>query len=171
MRGSGHRSRRRPASTTRGGSSGRCRAGYRMSSTCGSRRSTKPATSARPARRRRSRLTWRCRRHASSASSRRSRDYNTRMDSLTFLEQAGGEPRPVYVVHGDEDFLKRQVLAALRARALGEGDDSFGLSVHAGDKAVWRDIHSELQTLPFLSPRRLVLVENAEPFVSAYRTQ
>lgn len=93
------------------------------------------------------------------------------MDSLTFLEQTGGEPRPVYVVHGEEDFLKRQVLAALRVRILGAGDDSFGPSTHAGDKAVWRDIHSELQTLPFLSPRRLVVVENAEPFVSAHRPQ
>src|SRR3954447_2736212 len=93
------------------------------------------------------------------------------MDSLTFLEGPGGEPRPVYVVHGEEDFLKRQVLAALRVRVLGEADDSFGLSTHPGDKAVWRDIHSELQTLPFLSPRRLVVVENAEPFASAHRSQ
>jgi DNA polymerase-3 subunit delta len=94
------------------------------------------------------------------------------MDSLTFLEDpARGEPRPVYVIHGEEDFLKRQVLAALRLRILGEAEDAFGLSTHAGDKAVWRDIHSELQTLPFLSPHRLVVVENAEAFVSAHRSQ
>jgi DNA polymerase-3 subunit delta len=93
------------------------------------------------------------------------------MDSLTFLEGVGAaEPLPVYVVHGDEDFLKRQVIAALRARVLGDGD-SFGPSVHPGDKAAWRDVQAELQTLPFLSPRRLVLVENAEPFISAHRSQ
>lgn len=92
------------------------------------------------------------------------------MDSLTFLEQSGGEPLPVYVIHGEEDFLKRQVVAALRVRALGDGDESFGMSAQAGDRAVWRDVHSELQTLPFLSARRLVVIENAEPFVTAYRT-
>ncbi len=91
------------------------------------------------------------------------------MDSLIFLEQSG-EPLPVYVVHGEEDFLKRQVVAALRARALGDGDESFGMSVQPGDKAVWRDVHSELQTLPFLSARRLVVIENAEPFVTAFRS-
>ncbi len=94
------------------------------------------------------------------------------MDSLTFLEQIpGAEPRAVYAVHGDEDFLRRQVLAALRARVLGDGADAFGLSVHPGDRAVWHVVHDELRTLPFLSPRRLVVVENADPFVSTYRSQ
>ena len=92
------------------------------------------------------------------------------MDSLTFLEQIGkSAPLPVYVVHGDEDFLKRQVVAALKAHVLGDGDEAFGLSCHPGDKAAWADVHGELLTLPFLSPRRLVVIDNAEPFVTAYR--
>src|SRR5947209_7994320 len=94
------------------------------------------------------------------------------MDSLTFLEQIDrSEPRPVIAVHGDEDFLKRQVVAALRARVLAGGDEAFGLSAHPGDKATWAAVHDELQTLPFLCPKRLVVVENADPFVSAYRSQ
>ena len=37
------------------------------------------------------------------------------MDSLAFLERGGrGEPLPVYVLHGDEDFLKRRVEEASR---------------------------------------------------------
>src|SRR5207248_2886982 len=94
------------------------------------------------------------------------------MDSLAFLEQIGSaEPRPVIAVHGDEDFLKRQVVAALRARVLGGGDEAFGLTALPGDRAVWSAVHDELQTLPFLCPKRLVVVENADPFVSAYRAQ
>ena len=91
------------------------------------------------------------------------------MDSLAFLERtAATSPLPIYVLHGDEDFLKRQVLAALRERILG-GPDDLGNSTHAGDKATFAAVHEELETLPFLSKRRLVVVENADPFVTKHR--
>jgi DNA polymerase III subunit delta len=95
------------------------------------------------------------------------------MDSLTFLEQAArSEMQSVYVVHGDEDFLRRQVLAALRKLVLGPDEEaSFGLSSYPGDKAVWATVHDELNTLPFLCPRRLVVLEQADPFVTAHRPQ
>jgi DNA polymerase-3 subunit delta len=92
------------------------------------------------------------------------------MDSLAFLDKPGKKVQPVYVLHGDEDFLKRQVLAVLQGLVLGQPGESFGLSTHAGDKAAWAAVHDELQTLPFLSPRRLVVVENADPFVTRHRT-
>jgi DNA polymerase-3 subunit delta len=92
------------------------------------------------------------------------------MDSLALLDKAGKvKPQPVWAVHGDEGFLKRRVLAALRTVVLGPDDDGMGLSVHAGDKAMWAAVHDDMQTLPFLSPRRLVMVENADPFVSRER--
>src|SRR5262245_58964629 len=92
------------------------------------------------------------------------------MDSLTFLEgTASAKVRPIYVLSGNEDFLKRQVHAALRKLVLGDSDDSFGLSTHPGDKATWSAVHDELETLPFLSPRRLVVIDNADPFVSLHR--
>ncbi len=90
------------------------------------------------------------------------------MDALAFLDRPG-KVQPVYALHGDEDFLKRQVLSALQARVLGEPGEALGLSVHAGDKAAFATVHDELQTLPFLSPRRLVVVENADPFVTRHR--
>jgi DNA polymerase-3 subunit delta len=94
------------------------------------------------------------------------------MDSLSFLQRpAQPTPYPVYVLHGDEAFLKRQVLALLRAQILGESAESMGLATHAGDKAIFATVVEELQTLPFLSPRRLVVVENADPFVTRFRGQ
>jgi DNA polymerase-3 subunit delta len=106
----------------------------------------------------------------SSCSSRKSKIYNNNMDSLAFLEQAASlKPQSVYALHGDDDFLKRQALAVLRQRLLGPGDDSFGLSAHPGDKATFAAVREELETVPFLSPRRLVVVENADPFVTRYR--
>jgi DNA polymerase-3 subunit delta len=90
------------------------------------------------------------------------------MDALAFLDRPG-KVQSVYALHGDEDFLKRQVLTALQTIVLGEPGEAFGLSVHAGDKAVFATVHDELHTLPFLSPRRLVVVENADPFVTRHR--
>jgi DNA polymerase-3 subunit delta len=92
------------------------------------------------------------------------------MDSLTFLDKVGkARVQPVYAVHGEEAFLRRRVLLALRALVLGADEGGFGLALHAGDKAAYADVHDDLQTLPFLSPRRLVVVENADPFVTRER--
>ncbi len=95
------------------------------------------------------------------------------MDCLTFLDRPERhKPQPIYVVHGDEAFLKRQVLTALRSAILGvQQDDTFGLSTFTGDKADFAAIHDELQTLPFVGSRRLVVVEDADPFVTNHRAR
>jgi DNA polymerase III subunit delta len=93
------------------------------------------------------------------------------MDSLDFLEQpAQTSINPVYAVAGDEPFLKRQVLVALRRLVLGPDDSELGLSTFAGEKATRAAVVDELETLPFLSPRRLVVVEDADPFVTRERS-
>src|ERR1700732_1773807 len=92
------------------------------------------------------------------------------MDSLAFLKSTA-PIGPLYVLHGDEAFLKRQALHGLRARALGPGADAQSLSTHAGDKATFADVYDELQTLPFFAPRRIVVVEGADPFVTRFRSQ
>ncbi len=92
------------------------------------------------------------------------------MDSLAFLDRGErAKISPFMVLHGDEAFLKRQVLLALRQRVLGVEADDLALSTHAGDKAVFAAIFDELQTLPFFSKRRLVVIDNADPFVSKCR--
>ena len=92
------------------------------------------------------------------------------MDSLAFLDRPPkGAPQPVYVLHGDEDFLKRQALAKVRALVLGDGGDDLNVSTYPGDKAVWADVHDELATLAFFGGRRLVVLDAADPFVTKYR--
>ncbi|HZU35670.1 MAG TPA: DNA polymerase III subunit delta [Gemmataceae bacterium] len=92
------------------------------------------------------------------------------MDSLAFLENAEREKlHAVYVLYGDESFLKRRVVDALRRRVFGAEGDDLGLSTYAGDKLSFATVHDELHTLPFLASRRLVVVENADPFVTAHR--
>jgi DNA polymerase-3 subunit delta len=92
------------------------------------------------------------------------------MDSMAFLERiARSKPLPLYVVHGDEAFLKREVVRAIRKRVLdGEGDD-LAVSVHEGEKAQLAEVSDELETVPFFGSRRLVIVEDADPFVSKFR--
>jgi DNA polymerase III subunit delta len=92
------------------------------------------------------------------------------MEAFTFLDAvAKAKPRPVYVLAGDEAFLKRLVRAALDKLLIDEADPAFAVSVIPGERAEWPAIRSELDTLPFLSPRRVVVVESADPFVTKYR--
>src|SRR4051794_37678453 len=94
------------------------------------------------------------------------------MDATQFLERAGkAKALPVYVLHGDEPFLKAQALAAIRRLVLGDADDGFALSTHDGARAVWASVADELNTLPMLSPRRLVVVSGADPFVTRERAR
>jgi DNA polymerase III subunit delta len=85
------------------------------------------------------------------------------MDALQFLDKGGkAKKQPIYVVTGDEDFLKRRAITALQTQLLGDNDPSFALSTYLGDKADFAAIRSELDTLPFLSEYRLVIVEKAD---------
>src|SRR5438105_6332230 len=93
------------------------------------------------------------------------------MDALKFIEKlAAAKLQPVYVFFGDEDFLKRTARAALEPRLLEDADPSFALSSYAGDQADWSVIRSELATLPFLSPRRVVVIEQADKFITEHRS-
>src|SRR5947209_4201094 len=92
------------------------------------------------------------------------------MDALPFIEKAAkSKPQPVYVLTGDEAFLKRQALAALDSLLLGDADAEFARTVYPGVTAVWSTVRSELDTLPFLSPRRVVVIDQADPFVTNVR--
>ena len=77
------------------------------------------------------------------------------MDSLTFLDRVSRlKLQPIYVLHGDELFLKRQVLTALRTCVLGPDPEPLGLSSYSGDKVRFSTVHNDLSTVPFFSPRR-----------------
>jgi DNA polymerase-3 subunit delta len=92
------------------------------------------------------------------------------MDAFTFLDSAAkSKPRPVYVLSGDEAFLKLRVRAALDQLLIGDADAAFAVSAIPGDRAEWPTIRTELDTLPFLSPRRVVVIESADAFVTKYR--
>lgn len=92
------------------------------------------------------------------------------MDALPFLDKiAKAEIKPFYVLHGDEDFLKRQVRLALQPKILGDSDPEFAVANYAGESADFSSVRNELDTLPFLCERRLIVIEQADTFVTKYR--
>lgn len=79
-------------------------------------------------------------------------------------------PRPLCAVFGNDDFLKRQVLDRLRRTVLGtEGD--FSLRSFEGPSAELRDVLVELGTVAMFGDRRLVVIEQADQFVTRYRRE
>jgi DNA polymerase-3 subunit delta len=92
------------------------------------------------------------------------------VDALAFLDRSAKSKRqPVYVLSGDEDFLRRRVRDAIVALALGDADPSFAVSTYAGEKLDFSAVRNDLETLPFLAPVRVVVVEQADPFVTEHR--
>lgn len=81
-------------------------------------------------------------------------------------------PQSVNVIFGDEMFLRRQALRALSQQALAGEDSEFSTTKFAGRTLQWRDISDELMTVSlFGAGRRLVIVEEADDFVSNFRKE
>ncbi|NLE37572.1 MAG: DNA polymerase III subunit delta [Pirellulaceae bacterium] len=98
---------------------------------------------------------------------------NKPVDALDYLTKPADYPAAgLCVVFGDEPFLARRVAAALRAEVLGQQDAEFSLSTFDGAKSQLRDVLDELDTMAmFGGGRRLVLVEDADPFITKYRAE
>lgn len=94
------------------------------------------------------------------------------MDALTFIEKSTKtKPAPMFAVTGDEDFLRREARAKLVADLLEDADPEFAVTAYPGESAAWATVKSELETLPFLAPRRVVVIEQADTFVTDHRSQ
>ena len=75
-------------------------------------------------------------------------------------------------VVGDEPFLKREVLRTLQHALVGDGDGEFGCSTFYGKEAQWREVSDSLDTVSlFGSEQQIAIVEEADPFVTAFRSQ
>lgn len=95
-----------------------------------------------------------------------------RMHAIDFLRDASKTPaRPVYALFGDDAFLRREALTEIGRAVLGEAGDDLGMVRFAGEQATLADVLDEVRTLPFFSKRKLVVVESADPFVSAHRKE
>lgn len=69
---------------------------------------------------------------------------------------------PVYLIFGKEDLLLERALHRLKDMLAAEGDPDFDFDTFAGETAHADDIIAAANTLPFMAPRRLVIVRDAD---------
>jgi DNA polymerase-3 subunit delta len=95
------------------------------------------------------------------------------VSALDYLVQPQKFPiAGVCAVFGDEAFLKSEALSTLRRQVLSGNDDQFSLTTFTGRDAQLREVMDSLATVSlFGSGPRLVIVEEADPFVTEYRTE
>lgn len=72
-------------------------------------------------------------------------------------------PSPVYLLVGEEDFLRDHALRAIKSAVLGtEGLEGFNDDVFYGDECVASDILGCANELPVFAERRLIVVRGAD---------
>lgn len=70
-----------------------------------------------------------------------------------------GQFQQIYLLTGEEDYLRNQYKNRLKAALLGEGD-RMNLNVFTGKEATPQAIIDMAETMPFLSERRVILLDN-----------
>jgi DNA polymerase-3 subunit delta len=94
------------------------------------------------------------------------------MHAIDLLRDPAKIPvKPLYVVYGDDAFLRREALAAIVRQAVHGADDELAVVRFAGDHATLADVVDEVRTPAFFSKRKVVVVESADPFVTAHRRE
>jgi DNA polymerase-3 subunit delta len=77
--------------------------------------------------------------------------------------------RPVYAVFGTDTYLIRESINGVARAVFREADEEAAISRFPGPQAELSDVLDELFTLPFFSRKRLVIVEDADTFVTKHR--
>ncbi len=94
------------------------------------------------------------------------------MHALDWLRDAGRQSiRPVYAIFGSDHYLVRESITAVSRAAFPEPEDEAAITRFAGPQAGLADVLDELFTLPFFGRRRLVMVEEADTFVTRHRRE
>ena len=95
-----------------------------------------------------------------------------RMRAFEWLRDSSAHAvKPVYTVFGDDLYLRREATREICRCAFGGEADVMSVSRFEGKNTTLADVLDELRTLAFFSSRRVVLVEDADPFVTRYRTE
>jgi DNA polymerase-3 subunit delta len=78
-----------------------------------------------------------------------------------------GQLQPLYLVVGEERFLRDQVVAEVRAAALGSGVPAFNEDKFQAGEVDVDKVISAARTVPMMAPKRFVLVRGLERWDSA----
>jgi len=94
------------------------------------------------------------------------------MTALDWLRDDSERPiRPVYTVFGNDAYLLREAIGGVVGAVFpGEVADA-AISRFPGATTPLATVLDEVCTLPFFTRRRLVIVEDADPFITKYRKE
>ena len=92
------------------------------------------------------------------------------MHAVEFLRKPSAADAAFVVLHGSESTLKSSALGAISKAVLGEEADETSL-VRLDPEADWARVRDELATVSMFTSRRMVVVEDADDFVSQHRGQ
>ena len=76
-----------------------------------------------------------------------------------------GQFKPVYLICGDEDYLRKQYRDRMKEALV--GDDGMNYSYYEGKGISVKELIDLGETLPFFGERRLIVVENSGFFTSS----
>ena len=93
------------------------------------------------------------------------------MHAVEFLRKPAAADAAFIVLHGTESTLKTSALALVAKAVLGEEADETSLVRMNGDDNDWARVRDELATVSMFTSRRLVVVDDAEEFVTKHRSQ
>lgn len=77
----------------------------------------------------------------------------------------------VYLIYGDEDFLKSFYVDSIKKLLVEEDLEEFNYSVFEGEKTDTDDILMVIQTPPMMSDKKVVLIKDSRIFKSATEAQ
>jgi DNA polymerase-3 subunit delta len=94
------------------------------------------------------------------------------MDALVWLREYEDQGiRPVYAVFGDDPYLIRESIRRLVKVVFPGEETEAAVSRFPGAATPLATVLDEVRTLSFFTRRRLVIVEDADPFVTKYRKE
>ncbi|MSR56468.1 MAG: DNA polymerase III subunit delta [Planctomycetaceae bacterium] len=92
------------------------------------------------------------------------------MHAAAFLKAAEKQPLgPIVVLYGAERFLKNEALKVVTRLVLGEGEEELALTRLAGNTVELKSVVDSLLTVSMWSAKQLVVVDDADDFVTRYR--
>ena len=74
----------------------------------------------------------------------------------------GEEPYPLYLICGDEDYLKKLYTDLLSDKIVAPELQSFNLDRYEGKSLDLRDVFDRAEMMPMMAERRCIVVENAK---------
>ena len=72
------------------------------------------------------------------------------------------EPYPIYLVCGDEDYLKKHYTDLLTSKIVSPDFESFNLDRFEGKSLDLRDVFDKAEMMPMMAERRCIVVENCK---------